>query len=286
MAKAANAVPLRGRKLTVSFGLVNVPVRYKPLTETERPVPGKLMCPEHGPTINSKLVCSVGTDEEHMLERDEAKRGFPHPEKGGYVVVEKEKLKELEEARDGIGLISKIVPLDEIDPAYFEKAYLLWPEPGGEQGFDLLSAYLAGEGKVAQVETVMGKQTKTVLLRWSTEFQALLGHVVHFTEQLRHADADLVFTAASKRAEPAPAMLEAAGALFATLEGEFDATEAVDQYTPLLQNAIRAADKGEEYKPPVVEEAAPVEDIMAALEASVEMQKTAKKPAKKKKKAA
>ena len=84
--------------------------------------------------------------------------------------------------------------------------------------------------------------------------------------------------AAVGRSAPAEAMVGMARTLFAQLESKFEPGDVQDKITPLLQAAIIAADEGSVFEVP--EAAAPVTaagDLMAALQASLEM-KAAKKP--------
>jgi DNA end-binding protein Ku len=285
-AKATTAVPLRGTKLTLSFGLVNVPVAMKPLAETTRSIAGKLMCPEHGPTLNMQSVCSKGTPHEHVIENDERLKGYPHPDDPTqFVVVDPEIVKELEEPRTGDAAIEKIVDVEQIDPGYLDKTYLVWPQAGGEQGFDLLAAVLRKNGRAAVVTAVLSKQTSTILFRWSEHFGCLLAHTIRFDSRIRHADVQVAAEYAEKRPEPSAAHVDAAEALLATLEGELDTSEVVDRITPLMHEAIRAAANGETYKAPeTTPEPTPEVDLLAALQASVAATKktAAKKPAAKK----
>jgi len=271
-AKAKSAVPLRGQKLTLGFGLVSVPVAMKPLHETARPVPGKGMCPKHGPTLSQQTVCCRGTDHEHVLESGEAVKGYPHPDDPTtFVEVEEDVLKALEEEKTGSAAIERMVDVDAIDPAYFDKTYLVWPQPEGEMQFDLLATLLQAEGKAAVVTAVLRRQTQMIVFRWSEELGCVLAHVVKFEQQVRHADVEIVRDYAGKRAAVDEKMLGMAKTLLADLEGEFDASEAQDTFTPLMQDAIRAAAEGKAYVAEKVEApVAPVVDLMAALAASVE----------------
>jgi DNA end-binding protein Ku len=278
-------MPERGRKLTVGFGLVQVPVAMKPLNETQRPIPGKTMCPEHGPNCSQVTVCSAGTPAEHVLEYADKATGYPHPDRAGeLVIVEKAVVKELEESRTGTAQIERAVPADSIDAAYFDKVFLVWPQPGAEAAYDVLAAVLREDGIAAVATTVLTKQEETIVFRWSEAFEAVLGHVVRFDSMLRHGEAKLVCAGAEARPAPAPEMVEMGRTLFAQLAGEFDASEVADTLTPLMNDAIRAAANGRVYevaKPAPA--AAPAVDLMAALQASVAASAApAKKPARKK----
>lgn len=284
----APAGPSRSSKLTLSFGLVNVPVRYKPLVETKKPVSGRLMCEEHGATLTQGYTCSVGTPHEHPISRDDIVKGYPHPDDPSNLVqVDTSVLEEFAESRTGNAQIEKIVPTASIDAAYFSNTYLVWPDAGGEEAFDLFVAVLKKEKKAAVTTTVISKQTRTVVFRWSPELDCLIGHVCSFTSELRLAEVALVQTISKARSAPAPNQIAAAKALFESLAGEFDPEEVEDEWTPLVQSAIRQAAQGQKVAPaPKKEAAAPAGDLMAALTASVDVAKKGKKPAARKKVAA
>ena len=271
-ARAARPVgPSGGRKLTLGFGLVSVPVAMEPLADSAAPIPGKGMCPLHGPTLNMQSVCSRGSAWEHVVPNEEKLTGYPHPnDPKRYVVVDAEVVKSLSEDRTGLAAVESMVDVATIDPGYLDKAYLVWPQPGGERAFDLLATVLREEGKAAAVTAVLSKQTQTILFRWSQQFGCVLGHVVRFEQQIRHADVELVRTAAAQRPAPIPAELAVARQVFATLEAEFEPGEVQDRITPLLQAAIMAAADGTVFE--ITEASAPVTgagDLMAALQASL-----------------
>ena len=156
-------IPQYGRKLTIGFGLVNVPVKLKPLVETRRPVPGKGMCAEHGPNLVQVSVCSRGTEDEHVVENAEKLTGYPHPDNPEQLVVlDAEVVKAMSEASDNVGSVEKFVDAGEITSTYLDKPFLVWPDTGGEQAFDLLAALLQSDGRAAIVNVVMQKQTETL----------------------------------------------------------------------------------------------------------------------------
>ena len=270
-AKAAATGPGRSSKLTLSFGLVNVPVRYKPLAETEKAVSARMMCPEHGATLKQGYTCSVGTEHEHPMVSEEIVKGYPHPDDPSRLVqVDASVLEEFAESRTGAAQIQKIVDVDTIDPAYFDKVYLVWPDAGGAEAFDLLVSVLRAENKAAVTTTVIYKQTRTVVFRWSEELGCLLGHVCRFASQLRLGDVETVKAVAVVRQAPPKEQVAAAQALFATLEGKFDPAACEDEWAQQVQAAIRqAADGGTIETPKQATVAAPASDLVASLMASL-----------------
>lgn len=276
---AIKAGPSGGSKLTVGFGIVAVPIRYKPLAETTKPISGKMLCPEHGDTLNQQYVCSKGKPEEHMINRDVIVKGYPHPDDPSQlVVVDQSVLDEFAESRTGQAMITRQVDVDEIDPAYYDKTYLVWPEAGAEQAFDLLATALREGGKAAVVTTVMSKQTRMVVFRWSETLGSLLAHVCQFASQLRRGDLELVTRSAAERPAPGKEQVELASTLLASLEGDFDPTDVEDTYTPMVQSAIRQAAGGKKVTAKSEQKTATTgaPDLMEALRASVAAAKEAK----------
>jgi len=293
MAKASPSLPTpsHGRKLTIGFGMVNVAVAMKSLVENARPIAGKGLCPEHGPSLASVSLCSRGSDHEHVVDNAEKLTGYPHPDDPGrLVVVDAETVKSLSEATDGVGTIKRTVDASSIDSAYTEKAFLLYPQTGHEQAFDLLAAALREGGKAALVDVVLYKQTETLAVRWHAELDVLVAETIRFEQKIRHEDAELVRAGAEARGPVNEEMLAVASTILESLDGVFDAGEAQDTWTPLMQQAIRAADKGETFDAPVVAEPEKVVDLMEALKASVDQatpkKKAAAKPKTRKKVAA
>jgi len=283
--KVAPAGPDRGSKLTLAFGMVSVPVRYKPVTETKRPVSATLMCPEHGPSLKQHYKCSQDTPDEHEIEKSEIVKGYPHPDDSSKLVeVDPSVLEEFAESRTGMATITKTVDVDEIDPAFFDKTYLVWPDAGGEAAFDLLSIALAEDRRAAVVTTPLGKQTRMMVFRWSEELECVLAHVLSFTSQLRLADVEKVQSSTRNREAPPSDQVALAKQLLASIHGEFDAEEVEDTYTPLVHDAIRQVAKGDKVISRKAEEAPATgtADLMAALQASVEAAKPVKKTARKK----
>jgi DNA end-binding protein Ku len=277
------ATPRASSNLTVGFGLVNVPIALKPIADSGRPISGKYVCPEHGPNIAQRYLCSEGTKQEHLLAAGGQQTAYEHPdEKGKFVVVEPDVLSSIAEERSGRIEVERFVSVTEIDPIYFDKSYLCWPQGGAEAAFDLFAEVLHSEKKAAVATVVMSKQTVTLVIRWSEITGTLVAHTCRFEAQIRWSDAELVKNAASGRGDPIDTHLKAARTLVASMDGQFEPGEVVDRYTPMLQDAVRAAASGKTFETPAPETPAVEKtDLLESLMASVAGQKkpAAKKPA-------
>jgi len=286
--KVTTAGPDRSSKLNLSFGLVTVPIRYKPLAESKSGgVSAKMMCEEHHAALNQgAMVCSRGTADEHTVERGDIVKGYPHPDNPKqFVIVDPSVLDEFAESRTGDAAIKRIVDFSSIDPAYFDKVYTVWPGDGDRaaQSFDLFASVLREGGKAAVTTTVISKQTRTVIFRWSDDLGCLIAHVCRFQSQIRLGDVEVVGAVAERRAKPSEEELGLARQILSSLEGEFDPGEITDTWTPAIQDAIRQVGSGQEIKPS--EKTGPVEaanNLMDALKASVVAAKATPKAAPKK----
>lgn len=268
------ATPNRSSKLTLSFGLVNVPVSMKPLADPKKAVSGKYTCAQHGPGLTQQYVCGVGEKHEHVV--DEKVLSYPHPDDSSkFVILDNSVIAEFTEERTGFAQIDMVIDADTIDPAYFEQVYLVWPGDGGDLGFDLFTSVLRNESKAAVCTTVLSKRTRILVFRWSSEFDCLLGHVVRFDSELRHKDVSLVQSGAESRGTVDKAQYEVAKQLLDALAGDFDPTEVTDTYTELMQAAIRSAAGGKPIETTAVKPK-PTADLMETLLASIEASSGAK----------
>lgn len=289
-AAASASATSHSNKLNLVFGMVEIPIRYKPIADSKAGgVPAKMMCATHHSTLNNgPRICSRGTADEHTVESADVVKGYPHPDNPkDLVIVDPSVLEEYAESRTGEAQITKIVD-DEIDPGWYDKTYLVeaaGDTPSGAARFDLFTTVLREGNKAAIVAAVFSKQTRTVVFRWSDEFECLLAHVCRFESQIRLANVEIVNATAARRTKPSEEELGLARQILSSLEGEFDPTEVQDTWTPAVQDAIRQVAGGKPVKAgaAAAKPVAPASDLLADLKASVAAVKSpAKKPAAKK----
>src|SRR6185503_16836668 len=142
------------RTATLSFGLVTIPVRFYTATSSQSPH-FHLIHAECGSRIKQQLYCPT---HQRVVERSELVRGYEvqgHSEHSGqYVLFTDEELRALETAASPALDITEFVPLDKIDPTYFESTYYLGPDKGGEKAYRLLVETMADTGLAAIVQFV------------------------------------------------------------------------------------------------------------------------------------
>src|SRR5499426_834197 len=124
--------------LTVSFGLVSIPVKLFSATEASRAISFNLLHKACGSRLKQQYVC---VKEEVIVPREDMVKGYEF-EKDQYVQFTPEELKLLEEAGTHTADIAEFVPIESIDPVYFDKAYYLAPDKGGAKPYALLAKAL------------------------------------------------------------------------------------------------------------------------------------------------
>ena len=130
--------------LSLSFGLVSIPVKVFSATETSGSVSFNLLhnC---GSRLKQQYVC---LKEGVVVERADMIKGYEF-DKDRYVTFTPAELKALEEsARHTIDIIS-FIPLAAVDPIYYDKAYYLAPDKRGAKPYRLLMEAMRESGRCA-----------------------------------------------------------------------------------------------------------------------------------------
>src|ERR1051325_1344815 len=113
--------------LTISFGLVSIPVRLFSATEASQAISFNLLHKACGSRLKQQYLCAK---EEIPVAREEMVKGYEFA-KDQYVMFTPEELKALEETGTHTADITEFVPLKSVDPVYFDKAYYLRPDNAG-----------------------------------------------------------------------------------------------------------------------------------------------------------
>ena len=134
------ARPIAGA--TISFGLVSIPVRLYPATQSTAAISFNLLHKKCGSRLKQQYICPRDNE---IVTRDEMVKGYEFA-KDQYVTFTPEELKSLEEKATQSIDIDAFVPLDKVDPIYFEKPYYLSPEKGGDKAYRLLAEAMRESG--------------------------------------------------------------------------------------------------------------------------------------------
>ena len=130
--------------LSLSFGLVNIPVKLYSATESSSTVRFNLLA-QDGSRLKQQYV-SEKTGK--VVERSEMVKGYEF-EKDHFVLFTPEELKALDEAASHVIDIVAFVPEKSVDPIYYDKAYFLAPDKRGGKPYALLGAAMRESGRCA-----------------------------------------------------------------------------------------------------------------------------------------
>ena len=163
---------------TISFGLVAIPVKLYTATSSAN-VSFNLLHAKCGSRIRQQTFCPVC---QATIDRSELVRGYEFA-KDQYVRVADDELKSLEGEASRVIDIAEFVPLDKVDPIFFEKTYYLGPEKGGEKPYRLLADAMAKSDRVALAKFVMRGKESLVLIRPAQG--GLMLHTMYFADEVR-----------------------------------------------------------------------------------------------------
>lgn len=257
MAGTTYPTPRASGSLVISYGLVNVGVKYGPVLESRTRLSGKFIDPKTKQPVTQQYVNEAGKPVEKVT-------GYPHGD--DFVVLSDSDAQALKAQRDGRLEIRAFVEPQNVDPLYFEKNHLVWPDKGHEMSYDVLCAVLSESGRYL-VGTTTLDATRVVVLRCAQG--CLFAHVLTYDASIRWGNHELVVNAIASRPAPDPALVDMAGQVFERLPETFELEGIVDDYDQRLRAAVEAAAAGLPVaKAPAIEDT-PVADLMEALKASV-----------------
>jgi DNA end-binding protein Ku len=246
----------------ISFGLVNVPIKLYSAV-SRKSVRFHQLHDETGVRIQQRRV-DPSTGEE--VAYDNIVKGYEiGPDR--YVVVEPEELESLDPKKTRSIDIDEFVDLDQIDPIFFDHPYYLAPATGGAKAYKLLLDAMRDEAKVAIGRVVIRQKESLVAVRPVQGDVLGLTTLIFADEIVDPSTIDELD--ALEDVEIGERELKMAQQLIESLSGDWDPEKYTDTYRERVLELIEAKAAGEEIAVQPVEEAEPVPDLMAALEASI-----------------
>ena len=253
-------------KGAISFGLVTIPVKLYSATE-QKDVSFHQVRRSDGSRIRYKRVAQADGEE---VPYGEIAKGY-ELSNGETVVLTDEDFADLPLTTSRAIDVLQFVPLEQVDPIFFEKTYYIEPDKAGTKPYVLLRDALEESGKVALVKVALRNRESLATLRVREGVFVL--ETMLWPDEVRKPD----FGFLDEDVDVRPQELAMAGSLIDTLSGDFDPSQYKDSYREALQEVIEAKIAGHEVRQP--EQAQPtsgtVVDLMAALRASVEAAKAA-----------
>ncbi len=175
MAAAARSIA----SITLTFGLVSIPIDVYSAAIASSRLSFNLLHKKDGSRLKQQYVCAL---DGKIVPREEMVKGY-EVQKDQYVLFEPEEIKALEEAGSDSIDISQFVPLETVDPAYFDKTYLLAPARHGERPYALLVAALAESKRCAVGRWAARGREHIVIVRPMGEGLAM--HQLYFKDEVR-----------------------------------------------------------------------------------------------------
>ncbi|MGO4220330.1 Ku protein [Lysobacter sp. TAF61] len=247
--------------LTVSFGLVSIPVKLYSATEASRQISFNLLHKGCGSRLKQQYVCAR---EEIPVARNDIVKGYEFA-KDQYVMFTPEELKALEEAGTHSADITEFVPISSIDPVYFDKAYYLAPDKGGAKPYALFAKALR-ESKRCAVGTWASHGKQHIVMIRPVDDGLVMQQLLYANEVRSIGDLDIPKT------DVRDAELKLAQQLIdQQASSRFDPSAYKDEVSERVEAAIQRKVEGEQIT--VAEEpggGAQIIDLMEALRASLE----------------
>jgi DNA end-binding protein Ku len=252
--------------LTLSFGLVSIPVKLYSATESSASIRFNLLAKD-GSRLKQQYVSEK---DQAVVQRADMVKGYEF-EKDKFVLFSGDELKALEESSTHAIEIVAFIPEKAVDPIYYDKAYLLAPDKRGGKPYALLMEAMRKSGRCALAKWAWKSKQYVVQVRPVEDGLVL--------QQLLYADE--VRSLKDLNIEPVtitPPELQLALQLIDQIsEDSYDPTQYVDEEKQRILAAIDEKISGKQVVASAHNEepsSAQVIDLMDALRASL-----GKKPA-------
>ena len=255
-------------KGSLSFGLVNVPVKVYSATEDHDVKFHQVHAKDNG-RIRYKRVCEICGE---VVEYRDIARAY-ESDSGQTVIITDEDLDTLPEERSREIDVLEFVPASDIDPLMYDRSYYLEPDSKSTKSYVLLAKTLANTDRVAIVHFALRNKTRLAALRVKdfSKRDVMVIHTLLWPDEIRDPD----FPSLDTKPEVKPAELKMAEQVVESMADDFNPDKFHDDYQEQLHELIEAKLEGgeafptEETEPKELDVTDDVSDLLAKLEASV-----------------
>ncbi|MDQ7864429.1 Ku protein [Peribacillus frigoritolerans] len=254
-------------KGSISFGLVNIPIKLHAATE-DKDISLRTLHKECHTPIKYEKVCPVCEKE---VGKDDIVRAFEYT-KGKFVVLEDNELEQLKKTKRKKKAVEIVdfVKIEEIDPIYFNRSYYMSPNDGGIKAYSLLRQALKESNKVGLAKIIIRSKEQMAVIR--VVDNTLVMETIHYPDEVR-STADVPNIPANDTIVKKE--IDTAVLLIDQLTTTFDPTKYTDDYRTALLELIESKKTGQttitaKTKEPVSNN---VTDLMEALQASIDRTK-------------
>jgi DNA end-binding protein Ku len=214
-----------------------------------------------GSRLKQQYIC---VKEEVIVPREDTVKGYEFS-KDQYVIFTPEELKAMEEAGTHMADIVEFVPLETVDPVYFDKAYYLAPDKGGAKPYALLASALR-ESKRCAIGRWAARGKQYIVMIRAVDDGLVMQQLMYAGEVRSMKEIDI------ERTEVRATELKLAKQLIDAQSSEkFDPSQYKDEVSARIEAAISKKVEGQEITmSEAPETSAKVIDLMEALRASLE----------------
>jgi DNA end-binding protein Ku len=146
---------------TLSFGMVSIPIRMYAAGESASAVSFNLLHAKCKSRLKQQYVCPK---DDEIVPRDQMVKGFEFS-KDQYVSFTDEEITAMAEETQKAIEITEFVPAAKVDPVYFDGAYYLGPDKGGEKAYKLINEAMKQTGRAALAKWAARGKQYLVLIR-------------------------------------------------------------------------------------------------------------------------
>jgi DNA end-binding protein Ku len=243
---------------TITFGMVNVPVKLYSATESKS-IHFHEVHSKDGARIEHRRICPK---EDKEVPYEEIVKGYEVSD-GKYVVLEQDEIKAAAGDRGKVVHLREFVSAQDIDPVFFEKTYYVGPRDDAD-AFRLLHEALRKTGRAGIGRFSFHDREYLVAVRAGDGVLVL--HTLRFHDEVVGGD-ELEIDGGARK--PSKKEIQMAGQLVKTLATDFKPGDYEDTYRDAVLDLIKRKAKGEEIDLVAQEEPEQGDDLAAALQASL-----------------
>ncbi|MDA7026200.1 Ku protein [Bacillus sp. CLL-7-23] len=253
-------------KGSISFGLVNIPIKLFAATE-DKDIKWRSLHKQCLSPIQYEKKC---TNCHQEVSSDDIIKGYEYV-KGKYVTFNDEEMNQLkEEQEDKAVEIVDFVRLKEIDPIYFNRSYFVGPGDNGVKAYTLLREALRETEKIGIAHMTIRSKKQLAILR--VYDNCILMESIHYPDEVRNT---IHVPGVPTETEVNQKELQTAISLIDELTTTFTPEKYEDTYRVAVMEKIKEKVDQNELTTPVANTASreDVIDLVSALQASIERTK-------------
>lgn len=252
-------------KSSIGFGMVYIPITYTTLLKNNS-IDFKLLDKKTKSRVKYKKVCEA--DMEHELLQKDIVKGYEY-EEDKYVIFEPKEFEKLKTKKDKSIVIEKFVDINEIDPIYYDKPYMV-ESIDANHAFSLLAHAMENKNKVGIAKTVLGQRENLIIIR--AKNNKLYFNSLFFQDEIKDYDKE------QKEEKFSKEEIKMAETLIDNMSSKFNINEYKDEYQEKLKKAINQKIAGKKVtKPKEKSNQKKISNLMDALTESIKATKKGKK---------